>query len=174
MDHPHHQPASDNCQDSDDDNDINYDPNAKAPPVANPDKPRFVMGLPAPSRPNNYLSQQASPAHLQRTRCDLKDREATKQWLDQCYPPQSVSSAPRPHRENAKQWQMPPDNVYDNFPSIEAWCKQEREICCDQCEEATAREPTLMEASPPHAELPIREPSPMREDDLNVVIDSSN
>jgi hypothetical protein len=31
-----------------------------------------------------------------------------------------------------------------------------------------------MEASPPHAELPIREPSPMREDDPDIVIDSSN
>jgi hypothetical protein len=31
-----------------------------------------------------------------------------------------------------------------------------------------------MEASPPHTELPIREPSLIREDDPNVVIDSSN
>jgi transposase InsO family protein len=55
VDHPHHQPASDNHQDSDDDDDLYYDPNAKAPPVANPDEPRFVMGPPAPPRPNDYL-----------------------------------------------------------------------------------------------------------------------
>jgi hypothetical protein len=55
MDYPHHQPAPDNCQDSDDDDDLYYDP--KAPPqAANPDEPRFVMRPPAPPRPNDYLS----------------------------------------------------------------------------------------------------------------------
>jgi hypothetical protein len=164
----------DNCQDSDDDNDLYYDPNAKAPPAANPDEPRFVMGLPTPLRPNNYLPQQAPPAYLQQTRRDLEDREATKQWLDQCYLPQPVLLAPRPHRENVRQRRMPLDNIYGDVPSTEAWHKKEREICHDQRKEATAREPSPMEASLPYAESPIREPSSMREDDPNVVIDSSN
>jgi hypothetical protein len=69
---------------------------------------------------------------------------------------------------------MPPDNVYSDVPSTEAWRKQEKEICRDQRKEAAAREPSPMEASLPRAESPIREPSLMREDDPDVVIDSSN
>jgi hypothetical protein len=57
MNHPYHQPASDNHQDSNDDNNLYYDPNAKASPAANPDEPRFVMRLSAPPKPSNYLSQ---------------------------------------------------------------------------------------------------------------------
>jgi hypothetical protein len=174
MDHPHHQPAPDNHQDSDDDDDLYYDPNAKTPPAANPDEPRFIMRLPAPSRPNNYLPRQAPPAHLRQTRHDLEDREAIKRWLDQRYPPQPVSPASRPHRENAEQWRMLPDNVYGDVPPTEAWRKQDKEICHDQQEEAAAREPSPMEASLLRAELPIRESSPMREDDPDVVIDSLN
>jgi hypothetical protein len=98
---------------------------------------------------------------LRRTRRDLEDREATKRWLDQRYPPQPVSHAPRPRRENAGQWRMPPDNIYGDVPSIEAWRKQEKEIHRNRQEEAAAREPSLMEASPPCAESPIREPSLM-------------
>jgi hypothetical protein len=55
MDYSHHQSAPDNCQDSDDDHNLYYDPNTKAPPAANPNEPRFVMGLPALLRSNNYL-----------------------------------------------------------------------------------------------------------------------
>jgi hypothetical protein len=69
---------------------------------------------------------------------------------------------------------MPPDNVYGDVPPTEAWRKQEKEIRHDRREEAAAREPSSMEASPPQAESPIRESSLMREDDLDVVIDSSN
>jgi hypothetical protein len=69
---------------------------------------------------------------------------------------------------------MPLDNVYSDVPPTEAWRKQEKEIRRNRHEEAAAREPSPMEASPPRAELPIREPSPMREDDPDVVIDSSN
>jgi hypothetical protein len=54
MDHPHHQPAPDNRQDSDNDDDLYYNP--KAPPAANPDESRFIMGPPAPPRTNDYLS----------------------------------------------------------------------------------------------------------------------
>jgi hypothetical protein len=32
-------------------------------------------------------------------------------------------------KENARQWRMPPDNVYGDVPPTEAWRKQEREIC---------------------------------------------
>jgi hypothetical protein len=87
MNHPHHQPVPDNHQNSDNDDNLYYDPNAKASLAANPDEPRFIMGPPAPSRPSNNLPQQTSPAHLQQTRHNLEDREATKQWLDQHYPP---------------------------------------------------------------------------------------
>jgi hypothetical protein len=89
------------------------------------------MGPPAPPRPNDYLPRYAPPAHLRRIRRDLEDREATKQWLDKRYPPQPVPPAPRPRRENAGQRRMPPDNVYGDVPPIEAWRKQEKEICRD-------------------------------------------
>jgi hypothetical protein len=55
MNHLHYQPAPDNCQDSNNDDNFYYDPNAKALPVANSDEPRFIIELPAPSRLSNYL-----------------------------------------------------------------------------------------------------------------------
>jgi hypothetical protein len=66
------------------------------------------------------------------------------------------------------------DNIYGHVSLTEAWCKQKRKICYNQHEEAAARKSSLMEASPPCAELPIREPSLMREDDSNIIIDSLN